>query len=204
MADTPPLTPAPAVAASPAAAAADAGAADSAPFTYGAFTVPDGYSLPDQGVLEFTGILNDGQLSYQERGQRLVDMYVRDAQRIVAAEEAQHKRAWSDYIAAEVGAFRADPELGGDRQETTLGRAKYVIDRFGGTEAQKADLYSKLDYPGLGNSTGLVRVLNNIFETYMAKPSQSRRDVLYGDAPAKPSQSRQQSLRDALYGEEDT
>lgn len=134
---------------------------------YEAFKVPEGMRLADKETKEFTDVLDDGKLSHQERAQKLVDLYAREAQRFASEMQTQQKKAWNDFTDGLKADFKADPDLGGNRQDTTLGVAKAVIERFGGTPEQKSDLYAMLDHTGMGNHKGLVRVLNNVFETFM-------------------------------------
>jgi hypothetical protein len=157
--------------------AADAVPADKAPpqeaqaRTYEAFKTPEGVTLAQKETKEFTDLLDDGKLSHQERAQKLVDLYVRESQRFTKDLRTQQTKAWNDFTEGLKADFKADPVLGGNRQDTVLGTAKAVIERFGGDDAQKSDLYAMLDHTGMGNHKGLVRVLNNIFETYMREPS---------------------------------
>jgi hypothetical protein len=162
--------------------------------SYEAFKVPEGMTLAQKEVKEFTDILDDQKISHQERGQKLVDFYVREAQRLATESRNQQRKAWSDFTQGLKDDFKADPELGGNRQDTVLGTAKAVIERFGGSDAQKSDLYAMLDHTGMGNHKGLVRVLNNIYETFLREPSPvtgqppamrnggSRQQAFYGDS----------------------
>lgn len=130
--------------------------------TYEAFKVPDGVTLVDDKVKDFTTILDDGKLSPQERAQKLVDLYVDESKRL-SSELAQHQRdVWNGLQTQWINDLRKDPELGGNRIETTLGIAKAVIEEFGGTQEQQAQLLAHTSANGMGNYAGFIRLLSNI------------------------------------------
>jgi hypothetical protein len=160
--------------------------------SYEAFKTPEGVTLAQKETKEFTDLLDDGKLSHQERAQKLVDLYVRESQRFTQDIQTQQRKAWSDFTDGLKADFKADPVLGGNRQDTTLGIAKAVIERFGGDDAQKSDLYAMLDHTGMGNHKGLVRVLNNVYESFMRESS-----AVPGNPPALRSRG---SRQDAFYG----
>ena len=126
------------------------------------FTVPEGMALDEKALGEFSGLMSDPDLSPQERGQKLLDMYAGQvksiaddyAQRQVDVWRAQND-TWKDDL-------RRDPDLGGNRINTTLGIAKSVIEEYGGSKEQQAELLQHIDINGMGNFAGFVRLLHNI------------------------------------------
>lgn len=149
-----------------AAKAAEAEAAKPEPVTFEAFNVPEGLELKDDSVKQFTEILGDPNLSAQERGQKLVDMYAAEVKSIhESVSEAYAQKAvdtwrklnddWKDEL-------RSDPELGGNRIGTSLSIAKAVIEEYGGSKEEQAELLAHTDNNGMGNYRGFIRLLNNI------------------------------------------
>ena len=71
-----------------------------------------------------------------------------------------------------------DETFGGNRVQTSTLRAREVINRFGGSEAQRAELYNLLRLTGAGNALPVVRILNNVWDATMREgapvPSQVR------------------------------
>ena len=160
--------------------------------TYDAFKVPDGLKLDDKQIGDFTGVLENAELSHQERAQKLVDMYVGEVDRIVKEQRTNQLNAWSDFTDKLKADFKNDPELGGNRQETSLGQARYVIEQLGGTPAQVADMIGMLDHTGMGNHVGLTRLLNTVYERYLAEAK-----PVPGSAPTRAARG---NFQDVMYG----
>lgn len=160
--------------------------------TYEPFKTPDGVKLGDKELKAFTDVIGPAQLP-QETAQSLVDLYLAETQRL-SAEAARHqKEHWNTLNDTWKTELRNDPEMGGNRLETSLGIAKAVIEEFGGTKEQVADLIAHTVNNGMGNYVGFNRLLHNIgvklnvFEDKIVpaqsvNPSmpKSRREILYG------------------------
>jgi len=145
-----------------AAKAAEAEAAKPEPITFEAFNVPEGLELKDDAVKQFTEILGDPNLSAQERGQKLVDMYAAEVKGVHEAYAQQQVDTWRQLNDSWKEELRSDPEIGGNRVGTTLSIAKAVIEEFGGSKEQQAALLAHVDNNGMGNYAGFVRLLHNI------------------------------------------
>lgn len=175
------------------AAPADEGSAKPQPREYEAFKLPEGVKLDDKRVKEFTNTLDDANLSHQDRAQKLVDFHVAEMERVVKDLRTEQISAWKTYTDSLKSDFKKDPEFGGNRQDTSLGIAKSMLERFGGTKEQVSDMMKMLDHTGMGNYVGIVRLLNNVFE-------QTRE----GNAvPAgAPSRAGRRSFQDTMYGDQ--
>lgn len=145
-----------------AAKAAEAEAAKPEPITFEAFNVPEGFELKDEAVKQFTEILGDPNLSAQERGQKLVDMYAAEVKGVHEAYAQQQVDTWRQLNDSWKEELRSDPEIGGNRVGTTLSIAKAVIEEFGGSKEQQAAFLAHVDNNGMGNYAGFVRLLHNI------------------------------------------
>ncbi len=159
--------------------------------TYEAFKVPDGLKLDDERVKSFTSILDDAKLAPQERGQKLVDLFVSEVQNVQTARDQHQRDVWSKLQDSWKEELRTDPDVGGNRMMTSLGLSKWVIEQLGGTKRQQGELLAQLSYTGMGNNVGLVRLLNNVAEVLSegevvpasprpAKDSRSRSERWYG------------------------
>lgn len=136
-----------------------------APVKYEAFKVPDGIKLADDRVGKFTEIAGAAQVK-QEVAQQLIDLYIDDVQRI-SAEAVTHarqeqRRVWDTFNDTNKTQLRSDPELGGNRLETSLSIAKAVVEEYAGGPEQAADLLRHMSNNGMGNYVGMVRMLHNI------------------------------------------
>jgi hypothetical protein len=132
------------------------------PVTYTDFTLPDGIQLSDDTALkEFKEVVGNHRLS-QDDAQKLVDLHLQDIQRVQAdavKRQNDHWRALNDGWKSEL---RNDPELGGNRVTTTLSIAKAVIEEFGGSKEQQAELMAHIENNGMGNYPGFIRMLHNM------------------------------------------
>lgn len=132
--------------------------------TYDTFKVPDGLKLDDTRVKTFTAILDNAELSHQDRGQKLVDLFVDEVKNVQKARDDYQREVFDTLQNGWKEELRTDPQVGGNRLETSLGRAKWVVEQFGGSEKQTAELLAQLSYTGMGNNAGLVRLLDNVAE----------------------------------------
>lgn len=158
--------------------------------TYEAFKLPEGITLDADKTKSFTSILDNPEFKPQDRAQALIDMHLSEVTRI-QKEAAEHQQTvWKQFQQANVDEVRKDPEYGGNRIETSLGRAKWVIEQYGGTPEQQAALLAEHSYTGMGNSVRMVRLLNNIADVLSegevvpaapvaARTTQSRREKFY-------------------------
>lgn len=160
--------------------------------TYEPFKAPEGVKLDDKQVTTFTSLLEDAELSHQDRAQKLVDMHVGEIERVIKEQRTNQLNAWSDFTDKLKSDFKNDPELGGNRQETSLGQAKYVIEQLGGTPAQVADMIGMLDHTGMGNHVGLTRLLNTVYERFLAEAK-----PVPGSAPTRAARG---NFQDVMYG----
>jgi hypothetical protein len=132
-----------------------------APIKYEAFKTPDGIKLDDGKLAQFSEIAGAAQVK-QEDAQKLVDLYV-DAVQELNKQASQHQRdVWSSLNDSWKEELRKDPNLGGNRLETSLAMAKAVIEEYGGSKEQVADYLRHITANGMGNFIGHVRLLHNI------------------------------------------
>lgn len=139
-----------------------------APPTY-EFKLPDEVqAAPEQlaklneliGGLEIDAKLDHGKA--QEFGQKALDYHLSELQRVATEIDQQGRQAWNDMRENWRNTFKSDPELGGNRQQTTLAACTRIIDQFGGNEAQRAELRTILGTTGAGDHPALIRLLANV------------------------------------------
>lgn len=130
--------------------------------TYESFKLPEGVELDQTRVKEFTGFLDAGDLNHQDRAQRLIDLHVREMTQIQERMVQHQHDVWQKYNDGLKQEFRNDPEIGGMNAESSLMKAKTIIEDYGGNEQQQAALLQMLSYTGAGNHAGLIRMLSNI------------------------------------------
>ena len=102
----------------------------------------------------------------QKLGQDLVNFYAAENQRLAEqfAQRAveQNQQAWADTTAAWGQTFREDPDIGLNRQNTTLSRVGQVLEQYGremGPEKEAA-VREAFDLTGGGYHPEIIRLMN--------------------------------------------
>lgn len=146
----------------------DATAEPPAPIKYDAFKLPDGIKFDDERLGKFTEVAGKAQIP-QDVAQSLVSLHVEEMARvqkdIEKAYDTHQRDVWRSLNDTWKADFRKDPELGGNRAETSLAMAKAVIEEFGGTPDQVREYIAHISNNGMGNFIGHIRLLANIGET---------------------------------------
>lgn len=135
------------------------------PPKYDPFVLPEGITLKDEKVGEFTNLLAEletsGKASHeavQVFGQKAVEFYLNEAKNIVNDVQKYYQLSWDKQRLAWKDEFLADPDFGGNRQETTIAAANEFIRTHGGTPEEQAQLRKDLDTSGLGNKLSVIRL----------------------------------------------
>jgi len=131
-----------------------------APLKYEAFKVPDGIKLDDKEVAKFTDIIGARQLP-QEDAQRLLDLYVEERKGDAERARKEQRDTWNTLNDTWKGELRKDPDLGGNRLETSLSMAKAVVEEYLTPEQARVYLAHTTNN-GMGNFIEQVRLLHNI------------------------------------------
>lgn len=130
--------------------------------TFEAFKLPDGYTADTAKLGEFTKELADLEVAtkadhaqLQAFGQKLVDKHVAEIQRL----NDFYKTSWENQKNDWKTSFEKDPEIGGNRADTTLNAARQFLSTHGGSAAQQTELRQLMDSTGVGNHPALIRLL---------------------------------------------
>ncbi len=156
--------PAPAVAAPPVEPAAPAPAEPVALPTYEPFKAPEGVTLDGNVTKSFTEILGKYEVAtkadhaaVQQFGQELTNFYL-------AEQTRQRSELMENFNAMRDGwrkAVSTDADLGGATLPTTLAAAGALIEQYGGTAEQQAELRQVLKITGAGDHPAMVRLFRN-------------------------------------------
>lgn len=143
------------------------------PPVYDAYKVPENLKLDENRLKEFNTILGEAELSgkadhaaMQQLGQKMMDLYAQEVQRIGQQVQQYQVDVWNRHLESELNVLKSDPELGGNRIETTLGNAKYVLEQFGGSRDEQDRFMAVLDRAGVSSNRDFVALLNRMFERY--------------------------------------
>lgn len=156
-----------------------------APLSIDDLVLPDGARADAEEAKAFVDYLNDAGLTTKDRAQRLLDLHKREIERVYReANDRQHK-FWADLNAGWRDELRQDREIGGNRLQTNLAKAKGMIVEYSRSPEDATLLLRHCDANGMGNYRPfidfLVRLADklNIFEDSMVAappaPTQPRR-----------------------------
>lgn len=150
--------------------------------TFEPFTLPEGFQ-PDETLNQFTSDLaeftRDNGLDpavAQKFGQDLVDKYVAKNQEVIQRIAEHQTTVWEETKSAWKDALEKDPEIGGNRLETTTQSLRQAVEKYAGTEDQVKEFREINNTMGWGNHPALVRLINNlvtkinVYETESASP----------------------------------
>lgn len=135
-------------------------------------TVPYEINLPDNFVVdkdaieglnknlsEFEKLTKSDHAEVQKLGQNLMNQYVDSVTKAVT----QHNEALLEQFNKTKDewrtAFENDPEIGGNRKDTTAESAREFIRTHGGDDKQQQEVRDILEQTGLGNHPAIIRLL---------------------------------------------
>lgn len=123
--------------------------------------LPDDVTLDDARLGEFTKELAEFETltkapheEMQKLGQKLVDRYVAEVQNTIKG----YQDAWVQRNNDWLKSFENDPEIGGNRKETTKTAALEFISTHGGTPEQQQEFRQLMDMTGAGNHPAMIRM----------------------------------------------
>lgn len=143
------------------------------PPAYEPYKVPETLKLDETRLAEFNTILGEAELTgkadhaaMQQLGQKIMDLYAGEVQRIGEQVQQYQVDVWNRHLESELNVLKSDPQLGGNRIDTTLGNAKYVLEQFGGSKDEQDRFMAVLDRAGVSSNRDFVAMLNRMHERY--------------------------------------
>ena len=141
--------------------AKDAPAAAPPAFVLEDLKVPEGAKLAEKEGKAFADLINNAEIGAKDKAQGLLDLHLAEVKRVADTISQQQRDAWTTFNDAEKNRLRTDPELGGNRLNTTLAMAKAVVEEYLPAESA-SKLLAFMDYSGAGNQREMVELLHNI------------------------------------------
>lgn len=138
-------------------------AAPLAPLSYTDLKFPDGVKLPDDEVKSYTDIFGKHQIP-QSVVQELVDHHTKLLQENAKRQATVQREVWNSTRQGWVQQFIKDPDIGGNRRETTIQNAGAVIERYGGNADQVKELRDVFSLTGAGDHPAVIRLLAKVGE----------------------------------------
>lgn len=159
------------------------------------WTFPDGLAVDEARVGEFNKLLGEfesttkvSHAEVQKLGQQFLDRHVSEINSVAEKIAEAYDKVWKDQTKQWYDDFKKDPEIGGNRQETTVKAAREFIARHGGTQEQQKAIRTLMQKTGLGNHPELIRLF--------AKANLNLREptVVPATAPPAAPQTRKQKF----------
>lgn len=144
-----------------------------APPVYEAWKVPDGVTLGQTETAQYNGLLGElenargDHAKTQEVGQKLVDFHIGEMKRLGDQLRQHQVDVWNRHIEGQINELKADPDFGGNRIETSLGNAKFVMEAMLGLSADESTkLVASMDASGISSNRLMIKALNKLYERY--------------------------------------
>lgn len=138
------------------------------PPKYDPFTLPEDIKLDESRIVEFTNLLSEletsGKASHeavQAFGQKAVEFHINEVKNAVENLTSLYQTAWDKQKTDWKDSFLKDPEIGGNRFQTTVDSALAFIKTHGGTPEQQEEFRGLMETSGLGNHPAMIRMLAN-------------------------------------------
>lgn len=134
--------------------------------TYEEFTAPEGFNLDPERIGDFTNALAEFEVKtkadhaeVQALGQQLVERHVAEVKNAVD----QYTTSLLDQFEAQKNEwkekFENDPEIGGNKKDTTVSAALEFIRTHGGSSEQQTEFHQLMEQTGVGNHPAMIRML---------------------------------------------
>lgn len=124
----------------------------------------------------------------QKLGQQLIDFNISQMKELHEQVNKQAQDYWDNKSQEWLEQFKKDPEIGGNRQDTTTRAAREFIRRHGGTEEQQKEIRDLMETTRLGNNPAMIRLLAN------ANTAKSEGKPVPATTPPAPKLSRKQKF----------
>lgn len=135
------------------------------PPTYEPFTLPEGVTLSQPERLEaYTSTLGKFGIS-QEGGQELISMHLAEITQRENAIRTEHANAETAREQEWRQQTQQDPEIGGNRLQTTLDSVHQFIRTHGGNAAEQAEALKVLNETKVGSNPTILRLLSRAGST---------------------------------------
>lgn len=133
--------------------------------TYDAFTLPEGVALDSDRIGNFTKLLGEYETGAKDHaatqalGQQLVDFHVSEIQQATQRVGEYYQAAWDKQKVDWKDDFMKDPDIGGNRFQTTLDNANRFIRTHVGSEDEQVAFRKLLEDSGLGSHKVMIKAL---------------------------------------------
>lgn len=137
--------------------------------TYETFVFPEGSTFDEAKLSDFTNQLGEFEHTtkasheeVQKLGQALIDRHISGVEEAITRHTEALVNEWNERKKGWVEKFNSDPEIGGNRKETSLREAKEFIKTHGGKQGDVDAFYKALQDTGADSHPDVVRFILNV------------------------------------------
>lgn len=134
--------------------------------TFESFKLPEGLTADPDAFTNLTSMLGEFEVKtkanhdeVQAFGQSLVDRHVEQLNKTIKQVSDVWAQNWENQKKDWFESFKSDPEIGGNRMDTTLAAARQFIRTHGGTPQQQQEFRDLMNTSGVGNHPAVIRML---------------------------------------------
>lgn len=129
-------------------------AAEFVPLSADDLTIPEGFEVNDEIRDKFLDVVNDQEMSAKDRANALIELQaetIRQASERISEAWTQQREAWVEEV-------KADPEIGGDKFEPTMGKISKLLNEFGDPNLRE----QVFDITGAGDHPLMIKFLAKV------------------------------------------
>lgn len=129
-------------------------AAEFVPLTAEDLAIPEGFEVVDEIRDKFLDVINDREMSANDRANALIELQaetIRQASERISEAWTQQRKAWVEEV-------KADPEIGGDKLEPTMGKISKLLNEFGDPNLRE----QVFDITGAGDHPLMIKFLAKV------------------------------------------
>lgn len=127
------------------------------------FVIPEGMTFKEEALGEYKTLLSEYKAP-PELAQKMLDRHIREINRIQEESQQNQHVVWETTQTEWRDQVKADPELGGNRFETTMANCGTLVRSAALSDAETAEFHQALNFTGAGNNPAIIRVLARVGE----------------------------------------
>lgn len=168
--------------------------------TYEAFVFPEGVKLDEGALGEFTKDLGEFETvskadhaEVQKLGQKFLDKYIAESEKNTQRITEYYQNEWNKQKIEWRAALEADPEIGGNRIQTTKASIVKALSKAPAEHVQAFTNY--MESSGIGDNPAVVRMFAYLSDKLNAYEQETARPIA-GTKPPQPKSS----IYETFYG----
>src|SRR5690606_4144437 len=133
-------------------------AAEFVPLTAEDLAIPEGFEVVDEIRDKFLDVINDREMSANDRANALIELQaetIRQASERISEAWTQQRKAWVEEV-------KADPDIGGDKLEPTMGKISKLLNEFGDPNLRE----QVFDITGAGDHPLMIKFLGKVADAH--------------------------------------